>query len=957
MFELKSSLMARALLGTLAVALCGSLLAACAGVGGGGVSQPVQSQNDDYEYRLLTLDNQMQVLLISDPDAPKAAASLSVNVGSGDNPPEREGLAHFLEHMLFLGTEKYPDAAEYEEFITEHGGNRNAYTSFQETNYFFDINAPHLPEALDRFAQFFIAPKFDSQYVDREKNAVQAEYQMGLKSDGRRGLDVMQEVMNPEHPFNQFSVGSLETLADRPDATVRDDMLKFYAKHYSANAMRLAVLGTQSLDDLESLVRPMFEPVPNRGFEHAPVDAPIFLEDELPMLVQVKPLATRRQLEVFFPIDDYRENYRENPLSFLGNLLGHEGNGSLLSQLKTEGLAEQLGAGPALGWRGGALFSVSIALTEKGVKDYERVLQLLFMYTDMLRREGPTKRLYDEQARLADLQFRYREPSSPIGYVSRLTSGMHNYDGEDVLQGPYLMERYDERLLRGLFDSLRPDNVVVMLDDASVETDTVSDKYEVSYSKSSLMLGQLAARADDPALEAMHLPAPNEFIAEDVSLVDLPDDVPSIPQLLLDSPSQKIWFMSDDEFRVPKGFTYIDFRTPALGQTPRQSAMASLYTSLLMDKVNEFAYPARLAGLGFSFGKSAKGMTLRLSGYTDKQSLLLARLLSDIRDPQFKQQRFENIRQDMIRGLKNTVAKRPSSQLMDDLGEALTHGRFNEAQLIAELENAQLKDLNRYIEDFWQGASAQSLVYGNYTRDTVDQLGEVIEGVLPGGKVAAVRTRALVKLAAGETLQYAVDIPHDDSVVAWYLQGAGKSWKDRAATSLTAQIMTSGFFQQLRTEQQLGYVVSAFAWTKQEVPGVVMLVQSPVADAPSVTEAMSTFLNAVDGELNEAQFERHKAALISDISKPDKNLGERATFYWRSIARNRLDFASRLELEAAVEALTLDDWQAYFRTVFIDEPRTLQVISAGSRGKLPQVSGRRFDSATAVKEATEAYEL
>lgn len=956
MFALKFSLSGRVSLGVLAGTLFVSLLSACAGVPGGS-GQPIQSQNDDYQYRLITLDNQMQVLLVSDPDAPKAAASLSVNVGSGDNPADREGLAHFLEHMLFLGTEKYPDAAEYEEFVTEHGGNRNAYTSFQETNYFFDINAPYLPEALDRFAQFFIAPKFDSQYVDREKNAVQAEYQMGLKSDGRRGLDVLQQVMNPAHPFNQFSVGSLETLADRPEASVRDDILKFYRKHYSANAMRLAVLGTQSLDELEALVRPMFEPVPNQNFEHAAVDVPIFLQDDLPLLVQVQPLATRRQLEVFFPIGDYRANYRENPLSFLGNLLGHEGDGSLLSQLKAEGLAEQLGAGPALGWRGGALFSVSIALTEKGVGDYERVLQLLFSYTDMLRREGPAKRLYEEQARLADLQFRYREPSSPIGYVSRLTSGMHNYAGKDVLQGPYMMDRYDESLLRGLLDSLRPNNVVVILDDASVETDTVSEKYEVSYSKKPLVMSQPHLKQNDPALAALHLPASNDFIAEDVSLVSLPGDIPAVPELVIDTPRQQVWYMSDEEFRVPKGYTYINFRTQELGKRPEQSAMASLYTALLMDKVNEFAYPARLAGLGFGFSKSSTGMTLRLSGYTDKQPLLLARLLSDVRDPQFSQQRFDNIRQDMIRGLKNTVAKRPSSQLMDDLGEALTHGRFNETELIEALENTQLENLNAYIASFWQGASAQSLVYGNYPRSTANELASNIRQVLPEGEVVAVREQALVQVRAGETMQYAVDIPHDDSVVAWYLQGAGKSWKDRAATALTAQIMTSGFFQQLRTEQQLGYIASAFAWTRQEVPGLVMLIQSPVADAPSVTKAMSAFINSVDGELDQAQFERHKAALISDISKPDKNLGERAGFYWSSIAKKRLAFSSRLELEAAVEALTLADWQAYFRDVFIEQPRGLQMVSAGRWGKLPQVSGRRFDSASAVKQANEAYKL
>ena len=66
-------------------------------------NQPVVSPMDDRSYRALTLDNGLQVLLISDPTTQKAAAALDVYVGSGDNPAGRGGLAHFLEHMLFVG--------------------------------------------------------------------------------------------------------------------------------------------------------------------------------------------------------------------------------------------------------------------------------------------------------------------------------------------------------------------------------------------------------------------------------------------------------------------------------------------------------------------------------------------------------------------------------------------------------------------------------------------------------------------------------------------------------------------------------------------------------------------------------------------------------------------------------------------------------------------------------------
>ncbi|HSB95705.1 MAG TPA: insulinase family protein, partial [Spongiibacteraceae bacterium] len=175
------------------------------------------SDNDARSYRYLELPNQLRVLLISAPNTDKAAAALDVNVGSRQDPNDRQGLAHFLEHMLFLGTDRYPQADEYQDFISSHGGSHNAFTAFEDTNYFFDIDSRYLEPALDRFSRFFVAPLFSAEYVDREKHAVYSEYKAGIRDDQRRSLDVLREVVNPEHPFAKFSVGSLDTLADRPE--------------------------------------------------------------------------------------------------------------------------------------------------------------------------------------------------------------------------------------------------------------------------------------------------------------------------------------------------------------------------------------------------------------------------------------------------------------------------------------------------------------------------------------------------------------------------------------------------------------------------------------------------------------------------------------------------------------------------------------------------------------------
>ena len=232
--------------------------------------------------------------------------------------------------------------------------------------------------------------------------------------------------------------------------------------------------------------------MPNRSYTPAQIEQPLFAVDSLPLLVQIKPQATLRQLQVSFPLPDYRELYDVKPLAYVGNLVGHEGEGSLLSRLKSEGLAESVAAGSGLGWRGGSLFSVTINLTEKGVADHERVLQMLFAYTEMLRENGPQSWLYEEQAQLAELSFRFKEKSEPIRYVSALASGMHYYDPQDALRGPYMMTRYDEQLLADLFQRLTPENAIVVFSDAGVATDTVSQRYDVPYSADSLTAEQNA---------------------------------------------------------------------------------------------------------------------------------------------------------------------------------------------------------------------------------------------------------------------------------------------------------------------------------------------------------------------------------------------------------------------------------------------------------------------------------
>lgn len=199
---------------------------------------------------VIKLDNGLECLLVSDPSTDKSAAGISVRVGHLSDPENAQGMAHFCEHLLFMGTEKYPQENDYNEYLSRNNGQSNAYTAMDETVYYFDVHPPALPGALDRFAQFFIAPLFTDSCTEREILAVDSENKKNLQSDMWRQYQLEKSTSSRKHAYWRFGTGNKQTLWDDPvnqGRNPRSELLDWYAKHYSANVMKLVVLAKGKL--------------------------------------------------------------------------------------------------------------------------------------------------------------------------------------------------------------------------------------------------------------------------------------------------------------------------------------------------------------------------------------------------------------------------------------------------------------------------------------------------------------------------------------------------------------------------------------------------------------------------------------------------------------------------------------------------------------------------------------
>ncbi|MFT3931644.1 MAG: insulinase family protein [Spongiibacteraceae bacterium] len=942
----------------------------------------IKNENDRREYRYLQLPNQLRVLLISAPNTDKAAAALDVNVGSRQDPIERQGLAHFLEHMLFLGTDKYPDADAYQDFISAHGGNHNAFTAFEHTNYFFDIDAKYLDDALDRFSRFFVAPLFSAEYVEREKHAVDSEYKANIQEDQRRSLDVLREVINPEHPLAKFSVGNLDTLADRSNSTVRDDLLKFYREHYSANLMTLVVIGREPLDQLQTMVTSRFTEVPNFQRTIAPITTPLLRADSAPQLIQIKPVQQQSLLSLLWPLPDQRDDYRGKSIEYIGNILGHEGAGSLLSALKQRGWALALSAGQGMDYNGGAQFNISIELTPAGEKHSDEIIALVYQTIALIRDGGIQDWLYREQQNVAAQRFRFREIADPISEASHLSGNLHEYPAAEVIRGDYLMEQFEPQRIAALLAQLTPQRMLAMMtspaafkttgakESASAKTIKSSAYYAVPYKIQPVAEQRWQNWLKPIAQNEIHLPTPNEFVTDQLPVKPLPAISSKKPVLLPIRDGLNLWFAQDSVYRVPKATITLEIQSPLANDTAQHAAMTELWVRMLRENLNEFSYPASLAGLNYDISRAGRGLLLRIEGFDAKQHVLLERMLdavqrtangasADSKTQAIDAKTFARVREDYSRELRDNNKRPPYELLRSDIGNLLLRNSWSDDELLQHSDKIAATDVQKFAQQFLAQIHIDMLVYGNFVSDDAKQLGELVaQHLLSNAQTIAAPPVQIMQLGATD-YRHTVAAKHDDSALLWYRQAGDNSKTTRAALGVSAQMIGSDFYTRLRTEQQFGYIVAAFPMPLRDVPGIVFLAQSTKAGPAQLAAAYREFLqrwSQRDAQQLKPLFELHRNALAQRLAEEPKNLGDASERLWMDIAGGYRDFDSREQVIAAVKALTFEQWFALFqRDVLTPEGHSLWLAVDGKFKNSGLQHGAAIHNSEKFKSAQRFY--
>lgn len=896
-------------------------------------SNIVVSGQEDRVFQHYELDNGLNVVLVSDEDAEVAAAAMNVSVGSWSNPADLPGLAHFLEHMLFLGTEKYPDADEYHRFIEQNGGNHNAYTARENTLYYFDIDADHLEPALDRLAQFFIAPLFDASYLEREINAVQSEYTASLQNDNRRREDAIREVVNSDHPASNLAIGNAETL---DNDQLRDRMQAFYREHYVANRLSLSVVGPQDIDTLKSWVDARFNQIRAVPSEPLQIEAPQFNSSQLPLLVEVEPRRETRLLQFRFPVPATLPELDTKPYAYLASLLDHQGPGTLFSELKDRGWADGISARAPGASRNAGTFNIAFQLTPEGMANWQTVATLMFDYLQTIEQQGLNEWRYEELQTINQINFEFAEQVSPRATAQHLATRLMHYPAEQLLAGPYQLDQYDADAIRNWLSYLKPDNALVVLTDPQVDTDTSSQWYQTPY-RATPLSGSVVAGWRSPELEAeLALPDENLFVPDDLSVLPFAgpqsDLINNTPLVIEQAPGLTVWFEQDETFQTPKLDITVMLESPEANASVRQAVATRLFTDLVDDGMTDLRYDASRAGSGYGLSPSRRGLQLRLYGYSDRLHVLLDTLLVALTDPDVSEARFEQLKSDLQRRLRNTGEDPVLNQMVRRLNTALIrHNRTPEA-LLEALDSLTLEDVLAQGKALLDNQSMTLLIHGNQTEAGAQQLADRIRSMLPP-RADTERVRTEVAALPSRSYRHEMAVDHSDSALLGYYQGQDSSLRERALFALLGRTMSAPYFAEMRTEEQLGYIVFSQSFMAEDLPGLIVYIQSPDTDPALLQLFSDRFMNRYLQQLRSLdsdEFDRYKAGLINDLTTPEQNLYELSQTYWQAIMDGNPNYNTNQRIASAVEAISLDGFTRFFENQMLrDDAKRLVLHQVG----------------------------
>ena len=894
----------------------------------------------------IRLKNGLKCYLISDPKLTESAAAFSMSVGSWSDPEDYPGMAHFVEHLLFMGNETYPEEDGCLKHIISHGGKINAFTLPSQTVYMFSVHHHSFIQTLDYFSHMFIKPLFPTSSIERELHAVDQEHDKNIENDAFRQYMVFKEMGNPNHPNARFATGNKETLENIP----RNAVVKWHENHYSADKAYLILYSPLPLGQLKKLSVQYFSQIP--AFpkpKQKKIHALMTDRNQEGSITFITPVKEIRKLTLFWEIPKGHVLDLEDKSDYLlSYILKSRHPNSFFCKLKEEKLIEDLYIDFDRYSKENAFYSVDFILTPEGVRSYEVIIERFFQTLHFIKNESLPPHIFNDMRKMIQINYEYQGRIDPFEAVKNLAYLIPYEPFETFPQKTVLPSPCTSRQLSSFIHLLKPEkghyHLMASPSLTKVEEEKIEPWSGARYTTLSIEKNKLLNWFQKSSLASKYIyPSPNPFIPSNLELLPLKKggDKPAIPEIIADDAYGKVYFWRDHTYLVPEVSYVINIKSPLLNCSAKQMLLFQLFEKCLENHLKTTSYYAGAASLIANFNQIDFSFLFTIHGFNEKANVLLNAYLEGLKMCYWTKEEFEHEKKLLKTRYQSFEKSAPISQGIDLLKNILYNFYpLNKMQLEA-FQDLSYDDFLDFQNKVFEKNYIEMLLMGNMTKEAAEHIWKQVRQAIPYQPYTQKNhfSKSVLVLSS-EDGPYKISKSSKSlgKAALLLLQEGNFSYQKQASATLLARALSEDFFDTLRTKQQTGYIVRSKQWEEENQLFQLLMVQSSRYYPDDILARFELFLEGYvkDFErlISEEKFLILKAGAIEAEKKPPTHLFQMALFLHDLAFKYQGDFKRK---DKKIKALVSLDYSTFKQNClsFLSR-KNRKRIAIMIEGKVPQ---------------------
>ncbi|HBI9906666.1 TPA: pitrilysin, partial [Escherichia coli] len=547
---------------------------------------------------------------------------------------------------------------------------------------------------------------------------------------------------------------------------------------------------------------------------------------------------------------------------------------------------------------------------------------------NLLREKGIDKQYFDELANVLDIDFRYPSITRDMDYVEWLADTMIRVPVEHTLDAVNIADRYDAKAVKERLAMMTPQNARIWYISPKEPHNKTAYFVDAPYQVDKISEQTFADWQQKAAHIALSLPELNPYIPDDFSLIKSEKKYDH-PELIVDESNLRVVYAPSRYFSSePKADVSLILRNPKAMDSARNQVMFALNDYLAGLALDQLSNQASVGGISFSTNAN-NGLMVNANGYTQRLPQLFQALLEGYFSYTATEDQLEQ-------------AKSWYNQMMDsaEKGKAFEQA-IMPAQMLSQvpyfsrderrkiLPSITLKEVLAYRDALKSGARPEFMVIGNMTeaqattlaRDVQKQLGADGSEWCRNKDVVVDKKQSVIFEKAGNST--------DSALAAVFVPTGYDEYTSSAYSSLLGQIVQPWFYNQLRTEEQLGYAVFAFPMSVGRQWGMGFLLQSNDKQPSFLWERYKTFFPTAEAKLRAMkpeEFAQIQQAVITQMLQAPQTLGEEASKLSKDFDRGNMRFDSRDKIVAQIKLLTPQKLADFFHQAVV-EPQGMAILS------------------------------